>query len=98
MALRRKAREYALQMLFQWEMGRQAPGTIESGFWKSARAEKNTPAFANQLFQGVVAQAAALDELVGKDAENWRAERMAATDHASPRLAACALRAGGRPP
>ncbi len=98
MALRRKAREYALQMLFQWEMGRQEPGTIESGFWKSARAEKNTRAFANQLFEGAVAQVAVLDELVGKHAENWRVERMAAIDHAILRLAVHELREGETPP
>ena len=98
MTLRRKAREYALQMLFQWEMGQQEPRAIESGFWKSARAEKHTRVFANQLFEGAVAQAAALDELVSKHAENWRLDRMAAIDRAILRLAVHELRGGETPP
>jgi len=98
MALRRKAREYALQMLFQWEMGRQEPAGIEAGFWKNARAEKATRMFANRLFEGAVTQSAALDELVRKHAENWRLERMAAIDRAILRLAIYELRAAETPP
>ena len=55
MAQRHKAREYALQMLFQWEIGRQDPRRIEEGFWRMARADKNIRALANQLFEGTVA-------------------------------------------
>jgi N utilization substance protein B len=98
MALRHKAREYALQMLFQWEMGRQEPAGIETGFWKNARAEKATRAFANRLFEGAVAQSTALDELVRRHAENWRLERMAAIDRAILRLAIYELRAAETPP
>jgi len=57
MTLRRKSREYALQMLFQWEMGKQEPSRIEDGFWKNARAQKSTREFANQLFENAVARA-----------------------------------------
>ncbi len=98
MALRRKAREYALQMLFQWEMGRQEPGAIEAGFWKNARAEKTTRAFANQLFEGAVAESPALDELIRSHAKNWRLERMAAIDRAILRLALYELLAAQTPP
>ncbi len=88
MSLRHKAREFALQMLFQWEMGRQEPKRIENGFWKGARAEQKTRDFANRLFEGAVAEATALDELVIHYAENWRLERLAAIDRAILRLAA----------
>jgi len=98
MPLRRKAREYALQMLFQWEMGRQAPARVEAGFWKNARAEKTTRAFANQLFEGAVAESAAVDELITRHATNWRLDRMAAIDRAVLRLAVAELRSGSSPP
>ena len=98
MALRHKAREFALQMLFQWEIGRQDPRRIEEGFWRMARAEKNTRALANQLFESSVDGAAELDALVGAHAKNWRLERMAVIDRAILRLAACELRAGKTPP
>ncbi len=98
MPLRRKAREFALQMLFQWEIGRQAPALVEAGFWKNARAEKTTRAFANQLFEGAVAESAAVDELITRHATNWRLDRMAAIDRAVLRLAVAELRSGTSPP
>lgn len=97
MTLRRKSREFALQMLFQWEMSQQEPARIEANFWKNARAEKKTRAFANQLFEGTVAQVGALDELLACHAENWRTERMAAVDRNILRLAAYELRATDTP-
>ena len=98
MSLRRKAREFALQMLFQWEMQRQEPAQIERGFWKSARAAKATREFANQLFEGTVGEIEALDALLTKHAEHWRLERMATIDRAILRLAARELRSGETPP
>jgi len=97
MTLRRKSREFALQMLFQWEMGQQEPARIEANFWKNARAERKTRTFANQLFEGTVAQVAELDELLGRHAENWRTERMAAVDRNILRLAAYELRSTDTP-
>jgi N utilization substance protein B len=98
MSLRRKSREYALQMMFQWEIGRQEPSRIEDGFWRIARAEKATKEFANELFEGAVAAAAELDALVAAKTENWRPERLAVIDRAILRLAACELRQGKTPP
>jgi transcription antitermination protein NusB len=98
MAQRHKAREYALQMLFQWEIGRQDPGRIEEGFWRMARADKNVRSLANQLFESTVEGNAELDALVGEHAVNWRLERMAVIDRAILKLAACELRAGKTPP
>ena len=97
MALRHKAREFALQMLFQWEMGGQEPSRIESGFWKIARAEKKTRVFANQLFEGTVAGAKGIDEILKKHAKNWRLERMAAIDRNILRLGVYELRADTPP-
>lgn len=98
MSLRRKAREHALQMLFEWEIGRQSCSRVEKGFWRNARSEKATRAFANRLFEGAVGEAAALDELIGRHAQNWRLERMAAIDRAILRLAVYELRAAETPP
>jgi len=98
MSLRHKAREYALQMLFQWEIGRQDPHRIEEGFWRMARAEKTTRALAQEFFEGAAAGAAELDALIAAHAKNWRLERMAVIDRAVLRLAAWELRAGKTPP
>ena len=98
MAQRHKAREYALQMLFQWEIGRQDPKRIEEGFWRMVRADKNVRALANQLFENSVEGHAEFDALAARHAENWRPERMAVIDRMILRLAACELHGGKTPP
>ena len=97
MPLRRKSREYALQMLFQWEMGKQEPARIEGKFWRSARAQKSTREFANQLFENAVARAEEVDKIISAHTEHWRLERIAAIDRAILRLAIAELRAMGTP-
>jgi len=96
-ALRTKSREFAMQMLFQWDMSQQAPTKLEPTFWKSAKAAEQTRAFANQLFEGASHDAAALDELIVKHAANWRLDRVAAIDRAILRLALHELRATDTP-
>src|SRR5882672_3197262 len=97
MSLRRKSREYALQMLFQWEMGKQDPSGIENGFWANARAQKSTLEFANQLFENAAARVAEIDPIISAHAKNWRIERMPAIDRAILRLAIAELRTTGTP-
>jgi transcription antitermination protein NusB len=98
MPLRRKSREYALQMLFEWDMTRQNPPRVEQLFWKSAPASESTRDFANQLFEGSVARAEASDQLIEKLAANWRLDRIAAVDRNILRLAICEFRSGTAPP
>jgi N utilization substance protein B len=98
MILRRKSREFALQMLFQWDMTRQKPSQIEKTFWRTARAAESTRKFANELFEGTVENVAASDKLIEKYAKNWRLDRMAAIDRNILRLAAFELRGGETPP
>ena len=98
MSLRHKSREFALQMLFEWDMTRQEPARVENLFWKSARASAPTRKFADELFEGAVAQAGSVDEVVGKLAENWKLERLAAVDRSILRLAIYELRIGAVPP
>jgi len=97
MTLRRKSREFALQMLFEWDMTRQDTSRVEKLFWKSARAAASTRDFANELFEGAVAQAGDIDALVGKLAENWRLDRLAAIDRGILRLAIYEMRGGATP-
>ena len=86
MALRTKSREFAMQMLFQWDMSEQDPRRLETTFWKSAKAAAQTRSFANQLFEGAAHDAKQLDEIITKHAANWRLERISAdrSRHSSP--------------
>lgn len=98
MSLRSKGREFAMQMLFQWEMSPQDTAKLEAKFWRAAKAADATRAFANQLFEAVAKDTAPLDEIIRKYSENWRFERLAAIDRAILRLAVHELRAEETPP
>jgi transcription antitermination protein NusB len=97
MTLRRKSRECALQMIFQWEMNHQSAAHLERSFWKSARAAESTRRFANELFEGAIAQADSNDKFLGKLSKNWRLERMPEIDRGILRLAIYELRSGTAP-
>ena len=90
MTLRRKSREFALQMLFEWDMAHQKPARIMQNFWKLARAAESTRKFADQLFEGSVTEATSSDKLVEKLSENWR--RRAAAIRSFVSAASCAAR------
>jgi len=86
-ALRTKAREFAMQMLFQWEMSPQETRKLEIKFWRAAKAAENTEKFANELFEGAARHVKDLDAAIEKHCDNWRFERLAAIDRAILRLA-----------
>jgi transcription antitermination protein NusB len=97
-SLRTKAREFAMQMLFQWDMSHQDATKLEAKFWREAKAADSTRAFANRLFEGAAKETEVIDQLIVKHAENWRFERLAATDRAILRLAIYELRSTDTPP
>ena len=97
MGLRAKAREYAMQMLFQSEMSPQDPKKLETKFWKSAKASDTTREFANALFEGAAKETAFADEQITKHAVDWKLERIAAIDRAILRLGIYELRRGETP-
>ena len=87
MASRRKGRELALQMLFQWELGEHTPQHVISTFLRSQRVEPEEENFARSLFEGAVSEVNSLDRMIQEHAEHWRLERMAAVDRNVIRLA-----------
>ena len=97
MALRTKAREFAMQMLFQWEMSPQETRKLEIKFWRAAKAAENTEKFANELFEGAARRVKDLDAAIEKHCDNWRFERLAAIDRAILRLAIHELQSSKTP-
>src|SRR5260370_42684735 len=97
-SLRTKSREFAMQMLFQWDMSEQDFSKLESKFWKSAKAADKTRAFANKLFEGAAKDVASLDAIIVKHADNWRFERLAAIDRAILPLAIHEMNGTDTPP
>jgi N utilization substance protein B len=92
MSLRSKSREFAMQMIFQWDMSQQNPIKLEATFWKSAKAADSTRLFANRLLEGTTKELVVLDELITRLAENWKFERLSAIDRAILRLGIYELR------
>lgn len=87
MASRRKSRELALQMLFQYELGGHTTGQVLATFLPPLKADAEVKEFARALFEGTVAHIDAIDPLLRRHAENWKLERMAAVDRNVLRLA-----------
>ena len=80
MGARRKARELALQMLFQHDMSGNKPEQIIDTFEELQKSKPNTREFATKIFHGTVAHMTEIDEMIQNQAENWRLSRMAAVD------------------
>jgi transcription antitermination protein NusB len=81
MGTRRKSRELCLQMLFQWDMGKQSPEHVRKTFWAERdEVDADTRGFADDLFNVAVDRQMQIDELIQKHAQHWRMERMAAVD------------------
>jgi transcription antitermination factor NusB len=96
-SLRTKAREFAMQMLFQWEMHPQEARKLEKKFWRGASASEDTEIFANELFEGASRRAKESDAVISRHCENWRFDRLAAIDRAILRLAIHELLTGKLP-
>ena len=81
MGTRRKSRELVLQMLFQADMGKQSPDVVQRTFWaQRPDVDEEVRGFAEDLFRVANDRLAEIDGLIGKHAQHWRMERMAAVD------------------
>jgi N utilization substance protein B len=80
MGARRKARELALQMLFQYDMAGNAPDMIVTTFEDLQKSKPNTREFAVKIFQGTVDHMQEIDDMIQRQADNWRLSRMAVVD------------------
>ena len=93
---RRHARESALQVLYQWEIGRrdvdEAADTFFAFQWPNADPPSDElRAFATALAHDTVDRLAAVDSLIAETAERWRPERMAVVDRLILRMAICEM-------
>lgn len=94
MGVRRKAREAALQFLFQEDFKFEKEGHREEdlverfdAFCTLYQVNRKARPYALELLQGIVKIRDEVDGLIGKAASNWRLSRLAATDRNILRLA-----------
>lgn len=76
---RRRARELALQILFQWDIHGNTDFWLEE-FWAKQSVAPETRAFAEQLVEGVNQHHVELDHLMNQYAVNWKVNRMPVVD------------------
>jgi N utilization substance protein B len=89
MAKRSKAREVALQVLYQDDVNPEEALDDRTEFIRSRlRDDQELIAFARSLIDGVRRNRSELDALLAQTADNWSLERMAATDRNVMRLGA----------
>ncbi len=79
MMLRRKAREYALQMLFQFDVTRKEEGLI-GHFWAQRQVVPAVRDFANCLVEGVLKNLDEIDGMIKKYTQHWSLNRIATVD------------------
>jgi len=91
MPSRRRAREIALQSLYQVEVNPAVGAAQLEGFLVGRLRVPTLVEFARTLVGGVLAERAAIDAQLDARSENWRVARMAATDRAVLRIAAYEL-------
>lgn len=104
---RRRARESALQILYQWEVGQRDVAAAADTFFNQQWPDVDPPAdalrrFASTLAVETVQRLDAIDPLIAGTTERWRPERMALIDRLILRMAVCELMRGaagaGAPP
>ncbi|HYV18014.1 MAG TPA: transcription antitermination factor NusB [Verrucomicrobiae bacterium] len=88
MASRHQAREFALQMLYQAEVGGMPMPEVIDGFWRHEEpVQDDVRGFATRLALGATASRDEVDALLREGIENWRLERLGTVDRAVLRLA-----------
>ncbi len=86
---RRRAREYALQILFQIDFKSQEVSRNDfEDFWLDKNESEDVRKFTEELVRGTVERLDEIDSRLKKVAENWVLKRMAAVDRNILRFAA----------
>lgn len=88
---RHLARQAALQMLYQWEVGRVSPEEAVARYSDIEQDGQDLTGagrrFADELVGGTIAHLQTIDARIEAQAEHWRLERMAVIDRLILRLA-----------
>ena len=100
--IRHRAREAAVQILYQSEVGQTDVEDVLRTFWSanlpgSEDAPESVRIFAEQLVRLTVANREKIDPVIVETAEHWRLSRMAALDRIILRLAISEFLDGSTP-
>jgi len=87
MGFRRKARESALQILFQFDFHAGEQMELIRRYWENNPCPEKARMFAEQLVIGTLEHLQEIDELIGIHALHWKPERFFAIDRNIIRIA-----------
>lgn len=91
MSRRSRARELALQMLYQTDLNPEVPADVVRAMIRERIRDAGLQQFAWSLFAGVMECRNQIDERIQETAQNWTMSRMAPTDRNILRLGAFEL-------
>jgi N utilization substance protein B len=83
---RRRAREIALQLLYQMEVNPVDPHEALELFWQGLSASQPIKEFVGRIVEGVHGKQEEIDKLIKKHSEHWRLDRMDRVDKSILRM------------
>lgn len=78
--MRRKAREYALQILYAVDLNPAPTGDFLKVFWEMNETKPEIEEYASLLVKGTLAIQEKIDSLISAHSSHWKIDRMPATD------------------
>ena len=91
MGPRRKARECALQILFQLEFNAGEPKDLIRAYWEGQKASPQVRTYGTWIVETSQTHRAAIDAAIQAASKNWRLARMAVVDRNILRIAVSEL-------
>jgi N utilization substance protein B len=91
LGVRRRAREIALQVLYQREFSRSEIGEALALFWDNFEVLKGAMGFSERLIRGVEEYRESLDQVIEQCSAHWKVDRMPHVDRTILRIAAYEL-------
>jgi N utilization substance protein B len=78
--MRRKAREYALQILYALDLNPAPASDFLKVFWEMNETKPEVEEYATLLVKGTLANQDKIDSLISAHSSHWKIDRMPATD------------------
>ena len=91
MGHRRKAREYALQGLYMYEIGKKPVDEITTLNWVEKSIPEDIRNFTITLIRGSVEHLEEIDEIIRVHSKNWKLERLSVVDKSILRISIYAM-------
>jgi N utilization substance protein B len=91
MGQRRKARECALQILFQFEFNAGDPKALVKVYWEHQKASPEVRKYGTWIVEEIIAHGEDIYRAIQSASKNWRLSRMAVIDRNILRIAVCEL-------